>query len=143
MTATLTHPDFVDDVVIHRYSRADALADGVLVDVSETARRMGFRHPVAVTQTVWLDSVYWGDDVIARKTIDWIAQDTESRLCDVLWAAIVAARSAGGRSRIEFVIERTPTDTPGAQMKDVRLVLAIGPGDDLSPVITISMPGED
>ena len=35
--------------LIHRYSRADALRDGVLVDVSATAREAGIRFPVALT----------------------------------------------------------------------------------------------
>ena len=39
--------------LIHRYSRADALRDGVLIDVSETAREAGIRWPVALTQATW------------------------------------------------------------------------------------------
>jgi hypothetical protein len=35
--------------LIHRYSRADAIRDGVLIDVSETARAAGIRYPVALT----------------------------------------------------------------------------------------------
>jgi hypothetical protein len=34
--------------LIHRYCCADALRDGVLIDVSETAREAGIRGPVAV-----------------------------------------------------------------------------------------------
>src|SRR3954467_12974074 len=39
--------------LIHRYSRADALRDGVLIDVSETAREAGVRYPVALTGAPW------------------------------------------------------------------------------------------
>src|SRR4051794_36967081 len=39
--------------LIHRYSRADALRDGVLIDVSPTAAEAGFRWPVALTRAVW------------------------------------------------------------------------------------------
>ena len=35
------------------YTRAQAIEDGVLVDVSESAREAGFKFPVAVTRTVW------------------------------------------------------------------------------------------
>src|SRR4051794_4558851 len=35
--------------VIFAYTRADALADGVLIDVTDTAKEAGFRIPVAVT----------------------------------------------------------------------------------------------
>ena len=35
--------------VIHRYTRAQAIEDGTLVDVTETAREAGWRFPVATT----------------------------------------------------------------------------------------------
>jgi hypothetical protein len=39
--------------LIHRYTRADAIRDGVLSDVSETAKEAGIRWPVALTAAVW------------------------------------------------------------------------------------------
>lgn len=36
---------FSDAPVVHAYTRAEAIEDGVLVDVSETAREAGFRVP--------------------------------------------------------------------------------------------------
>jgi hypothetical protein len=36
--------------LIHSYSRAQAIADGVLIDVSATAREAGIRCPVALTR---------------------------------------------------------------------------------------------
>jgi hypothetical protein len=39
--------------LIHRYSRADALRDGVLIDATATAREAGLRWPVALTAAVW------------------------------------------------------------------------------------------
>ena len=39
--------------VISEYSRAQAIEDGVLVDVSETAREAGIRFPLALTRAVW------------------------------------------------------------------------------------------
>ena len=44
---------------IYRYTRAQAIEDGVLVDVTETAREAGFRCPVAITHAAWEDSVAW------------------------------------------------------------------------------------
>ncbi|MEW6586644.1 MAG: DUF6573 family protein, partial [Nitrospirota bacterium] len=38
--------------VIDTYSRAEAIADGVLVDVTDTAREAGILFPVAVTRSV-------------------------------------------------------------------------------------------
>ncbi len=39
--------------LIHRYSRADAIRDRVLIDVSAIAREAGIRYPVALTRAVW------------------------------------------------------------------------------------------
>jgi hypothetical protein len=39
---------FEDADLIHRYTRADALRDGVLIDVSQTAREAGIRYPVGL-----------------------------------------------------------------------------------------------
>ncbi|EQD71656.1 hypothetical protein B1B_04334, partial [mine drainage metagenome] len=39
--------------LLYSYSRADAIRDGVLVDVSERARRAGIKHPTACTAGVW------------------------------------------------------------------------------------------
>ena len=51
-----TMPDPADpaefDPVLSVYTRAQAIEDGFLVDVSETAREAGFRIPVAVTRSV-------------------------------------------------------------------------------------------
>ena len=43
---------------ISTYTRAQAIEDGILVDVSDTACEAGFTIPVAVTRTVW----NYGDD---------------------------------------------------------------------------------
>jgi hypothetical protein len=45
--------------MIYAYTRAQALADGVLVDVSKMAEKVGFRAPVAVTRTVWQRYIEW------------------------------------------------------------------------------------
>ena len=41
------------DQLIVAYSRANALDDGVLVDVSTVAGEAGFKYPTAVTRAVW------------------------------------------------------------------------------------------
>jgi hypothetical protein len=39
--------------LIYRYSRADAIRDGVLIDMSAAAREAGIRYPVALTRGAW------------------------------------------------------------------------------------------
>lgn len=119
---------------IHTYTRAQAIEDGILVDVSELAREAGFRLPVAVTRAVWEDCVAWaGNRIVQQET---------GRLYDVLWMSSLAARRGQG-SRVTFKVYRVPNDGRSRQAKLVLLDMHIGPGDSAEPVITITMPGED
>src|SRR5512135_3116848 len=63
-------------MVIFSYTRAQAIADGVLVDVSKLAKEAGFRFPVAVTAGVWAECIAVPDGVAG--------QDETGRLWDVL-----------------------------------------------------------
>ena len=48
---------WADAEVISRYTRAQALADGQLVDCTTMAREAGFTFPVALSHAVWHDYV--------------------------------------------------------------------------------------
>src|SRR5262249_25990843 len=83
---------FEDADLIHRYTRAQAIADGVLIDVSATAREAGFKFPVALTAAVWARCVAVPPGVAC--------QDEAGRLWDVLWLLRLAvARGAGPEVR--------------------------------------------
>lgn len=60
--------------VIHTYTRAQALADGVQIDFSEVAREAGFKIPVFITATVYNEFVKVPEGVIG--------QDEPGRLWD-------------------------------------------------------------
>lgn len=124
--------------LIYAYTRAQAIADGVLVDVSEVAGEAGFRIPVAVTAAAWADCVAWSDADSQRQT----CQDESGRLWDVLWMASLAARRAD-MERIPFQFYRVPRGGRATQPKLTTLHLHIGPGDAGEAVITILMPTED
>lgn len=120
------------DDLIFAYSRADALDDGVLVDVSHAAREAGFVIPVAVTSTVFATLV----EVPAN--ID--GQDEEGRLWDILTCLRFAIRQAKThQSRIMFsvLVRNSQSRTNRHQLLSV-----CGPGDDGEPVITIMFPDE-
>jgi len=117
---------------IHVYTRAQALADGVLLDAGPLAGEAGFRWPVALTQAAHTEAVTWNPEHGA-------AQDETGRLWDVLWLATIAARA--GRSR--FTVARVPNLPDQDEAQDLDLVLHVGPGDTGEPVVTISLPGED
>lgn len=127
--------------VIHSYTRADMLADGNLVDVSEVAREAGFRISVALTRAVMIDCVLWPETVAARKP--GTGQDESGRLWDVLHMARLAAGKAGDSQRVKFTLYRVPTEGKGIQPAEVTLAMHIGGGDLGEPVITIMQPHED
>ena len=88
---------FADVEVIACYTRTEALADGVLVDVSEMAREAGIRYPVAVTRRVW-------GEVVTPKQEDRPAGQSEAgRLWDVLWMLRVASKGASRKQdRLDY-----------------------------------------
>lgn len=118
--------------VIHHYGRAQAIADGVLVDVSEPARELGFRASMAVTAAVWARCVAWSGEEGA--------QDEQGRLWDVVWIARLAMRSAKNQSEVDYTLRVVQA---GGAVEHVALRLSIGPGDSGEPVITVQLAEED
>ena len=119
--------------VIYAYTRAQAIEDGELIDVSAVAREAGIRFPVALTRAAW------GKCVEVPPGVQ--CQDEQGRLWDVLHMFRLAAHRADD-SLIIFRLhvrndnrERTP---PLVTLKAI-----CGPGDDPAPVITIMLPDED
>ncbi len=142
-TATTAPNESADDVslfgpVICGCSRAQAISEGVLVDVSTMAKEAGFTVPVALTSAAWSDCVEWVDLDSSRQT----HQDETGRLWDVLWMAHLAARRAQG-STVDFSLYRVPRGGKGRMPRKVTLHMHIGLGDAAEPVITVMMPGED
>jgi hypothetical protein len=126
---------FADADVISVYTRGQAIEDGVLVDVSETAREAGFRIPVALTAAVWATV-----EAIPPK-LEGI-QDVQGRLWDVLWMANLAARRGRSKSEVWFKLLMDRNEG-GRRLKYLTLKMVVGPGDGGEPVITIMLPHED
>ena len=123
--------------VISSYSRAQGIEDGVLVDVTDTAREAGFRFPVAMTRAAWEDTVAWSEADDKRKP-GFTGQDESGRLWDVVYMAAMASRRATpGTDRLTYGIVRVPREGRGMRPKPVHLTLVIGPGDTAAPVFTI------
>lgn len=132
---------FTDADLIHSYSRAQAFADGVLVEVnSKIAGEAGFRCPLALTAAVFHDCVEWTDSDAERNEQP---QDQEGRLWDVLWMARCAALANRNISAVAFTVLRVPRDGSSFEPTQANLVLTIGPGDEGEAVATIMEPGED
>ncbi len=123
---------------IHIYTRQQAIEDGYLVDVSNVAKDAGFRFPVAMTRAAWDDCVAWTEEDSQRQ----VYQDEAGRLWDVVWMASLAARRGSGE-RLAFQLYRVPRGARGVQPRLVSLHVAIGPGDQGEPVVTLLLPNED
>ncbi|ARL50555.1 DUF6573 family protein [Burkholderia pseudomallei] len=133
------HPNNLFGEPIHVYARAQAIADGNLIDVSDTAREAGFHIPVALTAAAWSDCVAWSNEDSQRQ----VQQDEAGRLWDVLWMASLAARRAPGAETVLFSLYRVPRGGRAVRPRRTTLRLIVGPGDDAAPVITILTPYED
>jgi hypothetical protein len=122
--------------VIHSYTRAQAIEDGSLIDVTDTARQAGFKWPVAVTAAVWGAYVKVPEGVAL--------QDEAGRLWDVLWMAFCGIRrgTPDSRNRLAFQLH-VRNDNRDRTPPLVTLHAHAGPGDNAEPVITIMLPDED
>jgi hypothetical protein len=132
--------EFEPEDVNFSSSRAQAIGDGVLVDITEIAREAGFRVPVALSRAVWTDCVEWNEVTARRKATH---QDESGRLWDVVYLASLAARCGGSDQRRLFELYRVPVAGRGIRARRVQLAMHIGPGDRGEPVITITQPDED
>jgi hypothetical protein len=117
--------------VVFRYSREQAIEDGVLIDAGVLAYEAGFRYSVALTAAAW------NLCVAVPASCPW--QDERGRLWDVLNVLRVNARRRSS-STVEFSV-LVQNDQSGPQL--ITLQAVCGPGDDLEPVITVMLPGED
>jgi hypothetical protein len=120
--------------LIHRYTRAEAIADGALIDFSPTAREASIRYPVALTRAVWERCVAVPPGVVC--------QDEAGRLWDVVWMLRCAIASAPAGSIVRFALY-VRNDNRDCTPPLVRLKAVCGPGDQGEPVVTVMMPGED
>jgi hypothetical protein len=125
---------FEDADLVHSYSRADALRDGVLIDVSAVAAEAGIRWPVALTRGVWERCVRVQQGVAC--------QDEAGRLWDVLFLLRWAIGRQGGGRVVPFAVH-VRNDNRAGTPPLVRLKALSGPGDHGEPVLTVLLPHED
>jgi Family of unknown function (DUF6573) len=138
MTETMENSNpFADVPVIYSYSRAQAIEDGVLIDVTETAKEAGFKYPVAITVGVMTEVVGTPEIAAARGESD------SGRLWDVIWMCLCAVRKLSLNHATDTVyFQVLATDADGNKQLH-QLWSRCGPGDTAEPVITIMLIGED
>jgi len=126
---------FNDAPVIYRYTRRQAIEDGVLVDLTEWSKETGFSIPVACTAAVWNQYVTPPEDTTE------LGQSERGRAHDLLWMLYVAIRrNSSGDDRLNYeVIFLNKLQ----EQETVTLKAICGPGDDGEAVITVMLPNED
>ncbi len=118
--------------VICSYTREQAINDGVLVDVTQTARKSGFRVPVALTSEVY------NGYVVPKEGLP--GQDIEGRLRDLLLMLYLACRHRKRESILSF---RTTFLMDSGRHETKELKAVMGPGDKGEPVLTVMLPNQD
>jgi len=112
------------------YTRADALADGALVDCSALAQTAGFCWPVAVTQAVW-------NVITDIPPTNHVLQDVDGRLWEVLTTASQQALIHPNTPVCHFTVRLLHSGGHSLACK-----LVAHPGDRGEPVVTILLPSE-
>jgi hypothetical protein len=125
-------PLFTDDDIIYSYTRADAIADGTLIDITQLAKEAGFTSPVAVTAAAWVAAI--------EPPSDAPDQSIEGRTWDILNVLIFAARNERNSSRIDFTVR---VKQQSGVSRDVALKALVHPGDAGERVITVMLTHED
>ena len=121
--------------VIYSYTRAQAVADGVQVEVTKTAQEAGIKFPMFLTRAVF--------DAYVAVPPNVTGQDEAGRLWDVVWMTRFAIMRSHGHTDRCPVALYVRNDNRAAKL--VKLIAVAGPLDidDPSPAITVMLPDED
>ena len=143
-----TDNDNIFGKVVFAYTRAQAIEDGVLVDVTKTANDAGFKWSTAVTRAVFDRYIAVPEDLVGQ-------QDESGRTWDLLWMLWVSVRTGkinGDRGEFKLLVHfpesadwqsNEATQIEDATLRLVTLKSVSGPGDKGEPTITIMLPTED
>jgi len=120
--------------VIHKYTRAQAINDGVLVDLSarypDEVRRL-YKYPVAVSAGVW--------GIIEAAVAAGVGNDYAGVVWDLLFMSQMMVTRRFGPS--EHLFEVIITGAGPNEYFNFKVIC--GPGDDAEGVVTIMLPNED
>lgn len=132
--------------VIYAYTRAQAIEDGVLVDLSTVAAEAGIRLPTAITAAAFERYVTVPEELKGL-------QDEAGRAWDVVWMLAHAIRSGklNGSEGVFELLVAMPANAAweanekahGKNHRLVTLKAVCGPSDDGSPCLTVMKPDED
>lgn len=131
-----------DFAIVSQYSRADAIQDGVLVDITDLAKEYGIAFPVAMTEAAYNKCVAVPEHAKGL-------QDETGRTWDVLTMLRHAITPSTEESELRFSVlvnnnhgqSKYLHQSHGAMTQHLKALCH--PGDQHEPVITIMLPNED
>lgn len=120
--------------LIFSYTRAQAIEDGVLIDVTAQAQEACFKIHTVVTDNLFHTYIE------PPAGLEGEGQSVEGRLRDVL---IVLRTAILGQSATDYLELDVLFLMAPARRERVRIIAVVGPGDHGEPVMTIMLPGDD
>jgi len=121
--------------VIYAYTRSQAVADGVQVEVTKTAQEAGIKFPMFLTRAVFDNYVAVPEGVTG--------QDEAGRLWDLVWLTRFAVlRSHGHTDRLPVALY-VRNDNHRAKLVKLIAVCSALDIDDPQPALTLMMADED
>jgi hypothetical protein len=118
--------------VIYSYTRSQAIADGLQIEVTKVAEEAGIRFPVFLTRGVY--------DKYVTVPPGVTAQDEAGRLWDIVWMLRFAIiRAKPGVTRVPVALYVRNSDSQPARL--VKLIATAGAVDidDPAPAITVML----
>lgn len=129
----LTSGMFTEKDIISRYTRAEAIEDGALTDITPIAKEAGFKFPVALSA---------GVSNLVNEAVEKGGKNYNGVVWDILMLLLFKIKASGGdSSRCDFSVNIWSKFTH--KDKEVKMYSVIGAGDTPEPVITIMLPNED
>jgi hypothetical protein len=118
--------------IVSSHARRQSLENGVLLDITLSARKVGFMYPVAVTRSLW-------EGYIKPSPQDQQAdtQSVSGRLWDLLWSLKCAISGRIGHIDGSTVIFPVQFVING-EVEEVSLKAIGGVGSDMKPVLTVT-----
>ena len=120
--------------LIFSYTRAQAIEDGVLIDVTAQAKETGFKFHTVVTDNLFHTYLE------PPAGLEGEGQSVSGRLHDLftLLRTAILGQSATDYLELDVLFLMAP-----ARHERVRIIAVVGPGDYGEPVMTIMLPGDD
>ncbi len=128
----------MDSDVAFTYTRKQALENGVLIDITDIAKEIGFISCVAVTSTVWHGYI------VSAKEIEYFGQSVKGRVWDVISRLYFQILCSEPTDVVHFqTVFMMPDERHIFKCETVGLKAVVRAGDNVEPVLTIMLPEDD